>query len=476
MIDKGFDISNYKKIRKNLGGNEAFENLLKTAKENDMHIMVDMVLNHISHEHEWFQRAVQGSSRYRDYFYHSKDKPQFLKRYKNKEGVWAKYLVNGKEMDIYIVFPEQAGEIPHWYQAEDGYWYYHTFYPHQLDVNWNNPEVFLEFVEIIAYWASKGLSFRLDAIPYIGKSFEKNLWIDEDKTHSFIEALKRIMEKVNPNSIFLVESCVDLEDIKIYFGDNESESELAYNFPLMQSVWTALLTGEIEGIWKNLEVANSKIPDWASWVNFLRNHDEMTLENQNGSELYEQLISKGLPFREGFGVSGRTYDFLDKDSKRVLMAYSLLASLPGIPAVIYGDEIGKENDYQYMITQLEEKRKQGISEVREDTRDINRGQITESEADSEKAKDLYNAFSKLFKIRAKYAKFFRQMPKRLDAPEGIFKAKYKNGGETLVVIVNLTDEKKNVEVDTNKEVIYSTHDRDSTIPQKLEPYETIWVR
>src|SRR3989344_3811595 len=201
MVDGGFDVSDYYKVRENLGGppsprgnvgategrgNEAFEKFLAKAKSLRLKVFMDLVLNHVSEEHEWFRKAVAGEGRYRNYFIWQKEKPELVKTFEKGGKLWARYRVRLKRksqsskpqlkvqklkqyIDLLVVFSDFVGEIPHWRQGKDGYWYFHSFYPQQLDLNCDNPKVLIEMAKVLIYWANKGLSFRLDAIGHLGK-------------------------------------------------------------------------------------------------------------------------------------------------------------------------------------------------------------------------------------------------------------------------------------------------------------------
>lgn len=179
LFDAGFDIADYHLVRDDLGGNVAFDDLLGKAKHLGIRVFIDLVLNHTSNDHPWYLQAVQGSEFHRQLYTHSLLKPELINTYTDQDGKWATYRLSNKEVPIRIIFPEQAGPIPHWEEGMDGYWYYHTFYPHQLDVDWNNPSVFIEYAKVFTYWAQKGVNFRLDAIPFIAKDINSGVtWYD----------------------------------------------------------------------------------------------------------------------------------------------------------------------------------------------------------------------------------------------------------------------------------------------------------
>ncbi len=479
MIDAGFDVSDYLTVRKNLGSNEAFELLLQKAREINLNIFIDLVFNHISDKSDWFQKAVNGDKYYRDFFIHTKKKPKLIRKEKDKSGIWAIYDQNGKEIRHRIIFPEFCGSLPHWEKHKDGYYYYHTFYPSQIDLDWRNPNVFLAFLEIIHYWASKGLSFRLDAITFLGKEIEKGKIESSDFVYKALEAIYLFTKKVSEDSDILVETCQELDTIKGYFGNNKNKSsDLAYNFPLMNKLWNAILRKDINPIYTCLEKSYKNLPEHADWVTFLRNHDELSLEFCSDKErkvINKKLLNKGKSFRKEFGIAGRTFSFLDGDPKRVINAYFLLASVPGNPAIIYGDEIGKENDYEFMKKCTKSKRKLlNDKSTNDDTRDINRSKIMLKDKNIGKSKLIYNTISRIFQTRLKYGKYFKYKPKTIKSDKKIFSGIYSKNKE-LYVFVNLGDEKcisKNIEGKTIL-TINGAKNNNGTIA--LPKYSGIWI-
>lgn len=452
MVDFGFDMSDYYLVREELGGNVAFGEFLERAGQEEMAVIMDMVLNHVSMEHRWFLQAQSGDAFYRDFFVNTRKQPILTDRFVDEHGVWAAYQINGREMKARIIFPEQAGELPHWRQGDDGFWYYHTFYPHQLDVDWNNYHVFVAYAKILVFWAKKGLSFRLDAIPFVGKDIKRGQVESTDRTHLIVQAMNQVVKRVNEGSVFLVEANQPTEVMKEYFGSDQLiESELAYNFPLMNAAWVSILTYDNEPLWRCLD-SEVEVPGFASWVTFLRNHDELTLEFADPKErelIVDKLSTRGMMFREGFGVSGRTASFLREKLDRQVMAYLLLASLPGNPAIIYGDELARLNDIEFMHHQTTWKRQRfGDSEIADDTRDINRGSIhPQKDMKREGAKYVYEGLSQIYSTRLEVAEFFGKKGWRVErVPANVFGAVYEFEGKQLVVLVNFAEEEVKVNV------------------------------
>jgi maltose alpha-D-glucosyltransferase/alpha-amylase len=481
MIDAGFDISNYKKVRDDLGGNTALEHLIETANKAGIRIFMDLVLNHVSNQHNWFKKALEGNKKYRDFFLYSESKPNLIDIYKDEEAVWAEYKYEDRIIRDSIVFPEQVGDIPHWTQADDGYWYFHKFYPHQIDVNWNNPEVFLAFADIIAFWASKGLNFRLDVIGLVAKDIYSGINSNHPNLFKILEILNLMLQEVSPDSAILVETCHKMDTMKKYFGSSRPRVHLAYDFYLMNSLWHALIDHDVKPLWEILDENYSKLPEWAGWVNFLRNHDELILKDPElRDSLYKGLIINGLSFREGFGVSGRTASFLNNNTKRIAASYMLLASMPGSPALIYGDEIGKKNDIQYMRKQT--KYKQELTSdpnIENDTRDINRGIIIAEELNCKVGQEIYQMISTVFKARRKMKPFFTAKPKRIlskhSRNKGIFSCKYETDNSELIIIINLTSASKSVTFGSDLNTILNINNVKYVNKQvKLPPYGGIW--
>ena len=460
QVDLGFDISDFYLVREDLGGNTAFDDFLSEARKLDLAVFMDIVLNHVSQEHRWFLQAQSGDSFYRDFFVTSRKKPELVKKFTDDKAVWARYRYGGKEHDARIIFPEQAGELPHWRQGDDSLWYYHTFYPHQLDLDWTNYHVFVAMAKVLVYWAKKGVHFRLDAIPFVGKNVRKGEIESTDETHMVVQAMHEVVKYVSGDGVFLVEANQPVDDLVRYFGsESKVESELAYDFPLMNALWVALLKQNVDVLWSCLE-DDYVTPRHAGWVTFLRNHDELSLENASKEDrelIVGLLSSRGELFREGFGVSGRTMSLLDNNSQHLLLAYMLLLSLPGNPAIIYGDELGKTNEHSFMEQQTRWKRERfGDNSIADDTRDINRGSIVKGkETNSDVAKNIYSQISGLFTTRLKYIDYFMGLPERIRVgKKSVFAVEYGSKAKRLVGLVNLSEQKVDLDLEFSGKVLF----------------------
>jgi maltose alpha-D-glucosyltransferase/alpha-amylase len=471
MVDRGFDISNFLKIREHEGSIEDMKALLKEAKALGIHVFMDLVFNHVSDQHEWFQKAVSGDEHYRNYFIQTKNKPKFIRKFHEKSAVWAEYEVNGNKKITNIAFPEYAGPIPHWREGSDGYWYYHTYYPQQLDLNWQNPDVFIEMAKVVVFWAKLGFNFRLDAIPFIGKGPYKEISTKNTEAHAITAALKCIADSVKTNCAFLVETYEEINSVIEYFGRADCISaNLSYNFHLCTSIWVSLITGNTKFIWDKLDKLK-ETPDHAEWLNFLRNHDELSLaylQDDCLKMMQDALEPHGADFREGCGISGRTFSLLSGNKRKFLMAYFLLASLPGGMMVPYGDEIAAKNIPIEKLTKIEQK----------DTRNINRGTIDATSYDISGNSETLELMSKLLSQRKVFRLYLNNWPTKRPAPDEVFAACYSNGPDHLFIYINLCQTPMRVTFDET-EVIPIMQVNEVKIEGnivELGPFSGIWLK
>lgn len=478
MEDAGFDIRNPRGIRQDLGGMFEFQKFISAARQKGFKIKADLVLNHLSDQHEWFQSALKGDTSKIDYFVVREQMPEYT-RYKDPKLGWvAEYKEdNGKTSKRRIIFPEITENN---YRKvtinKKDYYFYHTFYPFQLDINWKNPKVLYYNLETIAFWANQGVDiFRMDAIPYLIKEDGTNAE-NLEETHRIIKILSAFIQAVAPRSVIQAEACQMPNKILPYFGAERKvkedikgeekeitrtdEVQIAYHFPYMPAIWASLVTADNSYFWKAYK-QTPQIPDTASWAIFLRVHDELTLEmvNEKTRELlFEDLAPKGAAFRKGFGVSGRMANFLDNNPDRIGMAFSILMSLPGIPIIYYGDEIGIQNNFANAkkSAKLREAKQKKDKDVKNkvkmlsyfDSRDINRGPITQKTfEDAVNHKGTYNnrvyeRVKQLIKVRKQYPVITRGsfVELKTKSPE-VFAYVRATDTDRVVVINNLSDKK-----------------------------------
>lgn len=366
MSDAGFDVKNPQNIRPDLGGKAQFNEFVKKAKENGFKIKADLVLNHFSDQHEWFQDILKGDLSKLDYFVVKEEMPDYTKYIDEKVGTIIEYKEkSGKISKRRLIFPEIT-ESHYRKVVIDGkdYYFYHTFYPFQLDINWENPEVLYYCLDTINYWANLGIDiFRMDAIPYLSKEDGTNAE-NLPKTHAIVKLLSSYIQMTAPRTVIQAEACQYPNDILPYFGKERKfkttidsqekeikrtdEFQIAYHFPYMPAIWAALVTGDKQHFITAYK-KTPQIPSTAAWGVFLRVHDELTLEMidpETREIIYNALVPKGAEFRKGLGVSGRMANFLDNNPNRIEMAFSILLSMPGIPIIYYGDEVGVRNNFE----------------------------------------------------------------------------------------------------------------------------------
>lgn len=398
MGDAGFDVRDPNNVRKDLGGTEEFKEFMAAARKQGLKINADLILNHFSDQHRWFQEALKGDEEKIHYFVVSEHPPVYKRYFDPQRGVVVDYTEDdGKISSRRLVFPDYS-ENHYRKETINGkdYYFYHTFYPFQLDINWYNPKVLYEILNTMGYWSNLGIDiFRLDAVTF----FIKEKGTDGEsrpQTHDIVRILSAFVQSVAPRSVIQAEACQWPKDIVPYFGKDEiihlhelgqdkplrrtDEFQIAYNFPYMPAIWASMIDQNDSHFWKAFH-ETPDIPATASWATFLRVHDELSLEMVDiptRKLVYDHLINKGADWQK-IRVSGRMADFLDKDPARIRQAFSILLSLPGIPVIYYGDEIGALNNFEYaheMEKEREETQKSKKMRTYFDSRDINRGPIT----------------------------------------------------------------------------------------------------
>ncbi len=526
MGDAGFDVRNPRDVRKDLGGMQEFIQFITEAKRQGFKIKSDLVLNHFSEQHEWFKEAQNGNLNKLDYFVVSEKEPE-KKVYKDEKiGYIAEYKHDsGKISKRRLIFPEitQSNYRKVTINGKD-YYLYHTFYPFQLDINWENPQVLYYNLETIAFWANLGIDiFRMDAIPYLIKEEGTNAE-NLPKTHEIIKILSTFLQETAPRSVIQVEACQPPKKLLPYFGtenkveiniDNKikeltrtNEAQIAYHFPYMPAIWATIVSGDNSYFWKTHK-KTPQIPDSASWAVFLRVHDELTLEMVNKETrelLYEDLADKGAEFRKGFGISGRLANFLDNDIDRINMTFAILLSLKGIPIIYYGDEIGSQNNFSYAqrwakIRERRDKKKNKNSEMLSyfDSRDIHRGAIKRNTfyramyRNNNFNSKIYKNVKRLIEVRKNYNTISRGdfIEVKSDKPQ-VFSYLRKGTYDKILMVNNLSDKKVFAELDTNH---LNLNETDTEIKMqelitkepkifiienkkliiKLKPYETMWL-
>lgn len=320
LRDDGYDIADFGRIHSDLGTLDDFKRFVALAHEKGLRVIVDLVLNHSSDQHDWFQAARQSrESPYRDYY------------------VWSD--TDDKYADARIIFLDT--EPSNWsYDEVAGQYYWHRFFHHQPDLNWDKPQVRKEMFRVMDYWLEMGIDgFRADAIPYLIERDKTNCE-NLPETHAILKELRRRIDERYPGRILLAEANQWPEDVRAYFGDGD-EFQMGFHFPVMPRLYIALEKGDATPI-REIMRRTPPIPDSCQWCIFLRNHDELTLEMVTEKErqfLWKQYAPEPR-MRLNLGIRRRLAPLLDNDRRKLELLNSILFTLPGSPIIYYGDEIG----------------------------------------------------------------------------------------------------------------------------------------
>ncbi len=325
MEDNGYDITDYYGVNNRFGTGGDFAEFVYQAKKRGMRIITDLVINHTSIEHPWFQKAREDkNSKYRDWYIWSEERPD----------EWNEGMVFPGVQEETWTFDEKAGE-----------YYYHRFYKFQPGLNMHNPEVQNEIRKIIGYWLTLGIDgFRLDAVPFIIEDpFSDN--DDPDYNFDFITDIRSFVQWRRGDAIILGEANVLPEETKEYFGDKGSGMHMMFNFFANQHLFYALAAASPGPLKESLE-STRDIPPVAQWAHFLRNHDELDLgrlTDEKRQEIYAAFGPEENMQLYDRGIRRRLAPMLN-NRKQLEMANSLIFSLPGTPVIRYGDEIGMGDD------------------------------------------------------------------------------------------------------------------------------------
>jgi maltose alpha-D-glucosyltransferase/alpha-amylase len=320
LRDGGYDIADYYAVLPDYGTSADFKQFLSVAHEKGIRVIADLVINHTSDQHPWFQDARRSVDSAKRNWYVWSDSDQ---RYSQ-----ARIIFTDTERSNWT-WDEQAGAF-----------YWHRFFSHQPDLNYDNPEVRQAMLDVVSFWLDLGVDgFRVDAVPYLFEREETNCE-NLPETHEFLKTLRRFIDEHYPDTLLLAEANQWPEDVVQYFGDGD-EFHMGYNFPIMPRLFMALRQEDRRPIVEILE-RTPEIPASCQWGMFLRNHDELTLEMVTDDErdyLYDEY-AKDRRMRLNMGIRRRLAPLMDNGRRRIELLHALLFSLPGSPFLYYGDEIG----------------------------------------------------------------------------------------------------------------------------------------
>jgi maltose alpha-D-glucosyltransferase/alpha-amylase len=321
LKDDGYDISDYFGVHPSYGTMDEFQAFLTAAHERNIQVLIELVINHTSDQHPWFQaaRMAPPGSPERDFY------------------VWSETLERYK--DARIIFTDTEKSNWTWDPVAQAY-YWHRFFSHQPDVNFDNPLVMQEVLRVLRFWLDLGVDgIRLDAIPYLVERDGTNCE-NLPETHAAIRRIRAEIDEQYASRMILAEANQWPSDVRPYFGEG-NECHMAFHFPLMPRIYMALRQEDRLPI-TDIMAQTPPIPDNCQWALFLRNHDELTLEMVTNDERdYMYLAYSADPrMRINLGIRRRLAPLVDNNRRRIELLNSLLFSFPGTPIIYYGDEIG----------------------------------------------------------------------------------------------------------------------------------------
>ena len=478
LRDGGYDISNFEKIDPVYGTNTDFSRLINEAHKRNLKVVMDLVMNHTSDQHPWFKAARESrESPYHDYY------------------VWSE--TDQKYADARIIFLDTEKSNWAWNEATHEY-YWHRFYSHQPDLNYDNPAVISEMFKIMEAWLALGIDgFRVDAVPYLIERDGTNCE-NLPETHAILKQMRAFVDEKYPGKVLLCEANQWPKEVVEYLGDGD-EFHMAFNFPLMPRIFMALKKADSSPIqWAMDQLP--PIPENCQWGTFLRNHDELTLEMVTEEErryLWEGY-SPDKRYRLNLGIRRRLAPLLENNRKKIELAFSLLFSLPGSPVLYYGDEIGMGDDVSLFD-------RNGLRTPMQWAPDKTAGfssaakpyapPITDPEYDASAVNveyqevdlnSLWQTFRRMIAIRRQQPVFASHNFAWIDCGEtkaAVFERS--SADETIIAVHNLSGERLHVEIPINEPAIETLEDLFSTASfpvqeRRLElillPYQYLWLR
>lgn len=478
--DDGYDVADYYSVDTRLGDLGHFAQLVDAAHETGIRILIDLVVNHTSNKHYWFKEARKDrNSKYRNYYIWVDEKPE--------------------DDGEHAVLAERQDHSNWEYDDVAGSWYYHTFYPEQPDLNISNPDVQEEILRILHFWLKLGIcGFRVDAVPHMFR--EKGNEKFKGDPHQILKKFREFVESQRKDAVLLAEVDVKPRQYQKYFGEHD-KMHMLFNFYINNYIFLALAREEAQPIAKALQ----KLPEVSineQMANFLRNHDELNL-NQLTEKEREEVFSAFAPEEDmrifGHGIRRRLATMLNNDRKRIEMAYSLLFTLPGIPVLRYGQEIGMGEDLSKegrhsvrTLMQWNGTKNGGFSKADEDK--LVRNIISEGEFGYKKVNvndqhrdphSLLNWMARAINLRKEITEIglgkcevvktgsSKVLAISFRHEKSLAVAVHNFSGEEITVTLKLTDAEDITDVFGNE--TYDAFDPD-TAKVKLSPYGYRWIR
>jgi maltose alpha-D-glucosyltransferase/alpha-amylase len=324
--DYGYDVADYYGVAEKYGSLGDLVELVRVARERGIRVIADLVINHTSSDHPWFQRArSQRDSLWHDFYVWADEKPP--------------------DADKGVIFPGKQESI--WsYDRAARRWYMHRFMPHQPDLNINNTLVRTEIHKVIGFWLELGLSgFRIDAVPFVIEQVGADNPAVADP-HDYLRDIRDFAIRRRGDTMLLAEANEPLDRLPHFFGERGNQMNMQFNFIVNQALYLSFVRHSAEPVANALN-AMPDIPPESQWANFIKNHDEASMDkltDEEREEVFAAFAPKDSMRLFGRGIRRRFPPMVDGDRKRLELAYSLLFSLPGTPVLFYGEEIGLGDD------------------------------------------------------------------------------------------------------------------------------------
>ncbi len=324
LRDGGYDVSDFESVLPRYGTVDDVTRFLDAAHERGLKVIADMVVNHTSDQHPWFQEARLPGSPKRDWYVWSDSKDRYP--------------------EARVIFIDTHDSNWSWDETAGAY-YWHRFFDHQPDLNFDNPDVREAMKDAVRFWLARGFDgLRLDAVPYL---FERDGTNGENlpETHAYLKELRAMVDEEFPGRVLLAEANQWPADVVEYFGDGD-ECHMAFHFPVMPRLYMAIEKQDASSV-VDILARTPPIPEGCQWGIFLRNHDELTLEMVSDEEraFMYQAYAPDPRMKKNVGIRRRLAPLLDGDRSAIELLHVLLLSLPGSPILYYGDEIGMGDEY-----------------------------------------------------------------------------------------------------------------------------------
>jgi maltose alpha-D-glucosyltransferase/alpha-amylase len=445
LRDDGYDISDFYSVHPSYGTLADFRTFLKAAHHRGMRVITDLVMNHTSDQHPWFQESRKSpESRYRNYY------------------VWSQTYQ--KYADARIIFTDTERSNWSW-DMEAGAYYWHRFFSHQPDLNYDNPQVRRAMLRMMRFWLDLGIDgFRMDAVPYLYEREGTNCE-NLPETHAYLREVREAVDKSHPGRVLLCEANQWPQDVRPYFGEGD-ECHMAFNFPVMPRLFMGLRREDRHPIVDIIEQTPG-IPASCQWGLFLRNHDELTLEMVTDEErdyMYHEYAADPR-MKLNLGIRRRLAPLMGNGRRQIELLTSLLFTLPGSPIMYYGDELGMGDniylgDRNGVRTPMQWSGDRNAGFSRADTAALYSPLIMDPvygyqavnvEAQQRSPSSLLNWTKRMIRVRKRYPVFGRGSIEFLHPENQKVLAYLRSDGEqTVLVVANLSRFSQPVQLDLRR--------------------------